>query len=271
MTAKPEFNGWEHAKRSIAFVTAHVAAALKVSGLWLVLIAAAIVGAGPLLIWLVENNEGVAAGIRSLEDQRVVQLIILVPTIVLMAIGWPSVAVAWHRFVLRREQPAVLPFAPLRGGLYLLLSAAFYIVVWILPGAALAYAFYAVQLQINLVIALLWLAIFIGLMALSMRFSLKLPAIAVSDRSMTLARSWSETEAIWPGMLWGTVVLTVPAYLLTRALDAIVKRLPDEQTALTVFLSVANLAVIFIGLLLYATFLSITYQRAVGETSTTFD
>jgi hypothetical protein len=41
--------------------------------------------------------------------------------------------------------------------------------------------------------------------------------------------------------------------------------------AVSVVLTGVNLSAIFAGVLLYVTFLSLSYQRAVGETNSTFD
>lgn len=273
MADKPEFNGWAHAKQSVAFLAANFPSALKASGLWLVLIVGTMAAATPVLVWLVQNDPNVAAWIRS-SDERLIQLIVVLPSILLMIIGWPSVAVAWHRFVLRREPPGFLPFSPGRGGLYLLLSITFYLMVWIAPGALLAYIFYTTMKgdsSARGLIGLVWLPLAVALFGLSMRFSLKLPAIAVSDTGMTFARSWKETAAIWPGMMWGSIVLTLPLYMASRALDRAAENTGEDQLELAVLLGAINMVAFFTGLLLYATFLSLTYQRAVGDTSTTFD
>src|SRR5262249_52051531 len=159
-----------------------------------------------------------------------------------MAVAWPSIAVAWHRFVLRREEPALLPFSPLRGGAYLLLTGLFTFLVWVVPGATLAIVFSSMA-KPNWIVALIWLAFFAGIMGLSMRFSLKLPAIALSDAKMTFLRSWQETDAMWPGMLWGTVVLTVPLYIATRAVDFLAGRVADQgELSVSVILTTINLA-----------------------------
>jgi len=119
---------------------------------------------------------------------------------------------------------------------------------------------------------LIWIAITAGLLGLCMRLSLKLPAIAVGDRAMTLARSWRETETMWPGMLWGTVVLTVPLYIANKAIDVVTEMLADQGATVTALIITAvNITSIFIGVLLYTTFLSLSYQHAVGDTSSTFD
>ena len=269
---KSEFSGWETAKRAGAFVLSNAAPAARTCGLWLALIAGATIALAPAAVWLVQNSTEFASFVRSFKDERVLQLMLAVPLLLMMAIAWPSIAVAWHRFVLRGEQPAILPVSPRRGGLYLLLASAFYLVVWILPGAALGYVFTMMRERPNIVVFLVWVAIFAGLLALSMRFSLKLRAIAVSDRDMTMVRSWRETNSIWPGMLWGTVVLTVPLFFATKAVDVLAGRLADQgETEISMLLAALNFAVGFIGLLLYATFLSFSYQRAVGDTSSTFD
>jgi len=267
---KPAFNGWEHAKQSFVFVGSNIAAAATACALWIALIIGSMLAATPVFAWLVETFPVFGDYLARLEDQSLVQLIFIAPSLLVMIAAWPSIAVAWHRFVLRREPPSILPFSPWRGAIYFALAAALLVVVWLLPGGIAGYLAAKLGGRATLLVIPALMG-FIAMLALSMRVSLKLPAIAVADRQMTFARSWRETATMWPGMLWGTVVLTLPIYYLNRAIDAIGKRLGEDQLELTLLLGVFNLIAIFAGLLLYATFLSLTYQRVVGDTSTTFD
>jgi hypothetical protein len=268
---KPEFNGWEHAKQAATFARVNVGAAVKACALWLILITLATASVTPLAIWLVQNSTDFAAFVRSLGDDRMVGFLIGAPVILLTIAAWPSIAVAWHRFVLRHEQPPPLPLS-LRGLLYFLLATGILIGVYIVPAVLLGGGLVLAKGQLNFVVVLVPLAIFVGLLGLAMRVTLKLPAIAVADSSMTLARSWRETETMWPGMLWGTVVLILPTYLASTVIHVIVGNVTEEgQTEILVVLSTINLIAIFVGVILYATFLSFSYQHAVGDTSSTFD
>jgi hypothetical protein len=171
MVAASGYSGWTMAKRSYALLLNKASEAFRAAGIWiLVLTAYATVFFGFLRAI---GAETVTPGWAFAVSQ-----------ILLFALACAATAVAWHRFILKGRRPTVFPSLTVRTLTYLICLVAFFVVVWLIPFVVTAVLMPASSFEALL--TLVPTSIAFVLFAVLLRLALKLPAIAVDNRGMTL-------------------------------------------------------------------------------------
>jgi hypothetical protein len=174
------------------------------------------------------------------------------------------IAVPWHRFVLEGE-----PLPPVR------LARSARLVAYFLWAFALAAPFYASIFALSVAFEsgatdssgenfdlkmILTIIAFIVGAYLFVRFGIKLVAVALGDRAVTLANIWRATSWNFWRLFWGGLLAVVPFIVVGGALLVLV---PDEGSSRWAY-SVANalvtLAEVLLGLV-SLTFLSLAYRH----------
>jgi len=264
MANAAKFSGWEAVKQSITFVSAHAGDALRVAGPWVIAMTIVSFAMAQLSRSLLRSGLPVTElGIARASFGWLM--------LVALGVSYGAIAVAWHRLVLRSESQPGLALPSRRALIYALAVAALYAVL-LLPvvvGEVVDFAMRQAEPAWRKTFMFIGEFLVLPIFVVSTRLVLKLPAIAVDDRKMTLAQSWRETAKIWPNMLWGMTLIWVPAFITARLVSQVLRVSPNE-IALAIA-AAASYAVTFGGFLLYATFLSLAYQRTANDISATFE
>lgn len=154
--------------------------------------------------------------------EGVVGFLMLIPT----TIAFASIAVAWHRYILLDEVPEGWQRLRLDGTVWRYIGNSYLIALILgLIGAALAFVlvfFGAILQQLlgNAILAILIPAVAVALTYLltaAVRLSIKLPAVALEERSFTLRNAW-ELSA---GNTWRILGLIALLFLVVIAVGAI--------------------------------------------------
>ncbi|WP_342238552.1 hypothetical protein [Inquilinus sp. OTU3971] len=188
------------------------------------------------------------------------------------AVVGAGTAIGWHRFVLREERRAFS--GPNTLARYVLLAF-----VAVLPGAAILLIgtpTVAVLLRglgdragATVITTVIILLVAVGA-AVTFRFSLILPAVAIGDRSMTFRRSWAATRGNVARIFVGGIVVQIPPWLGIGLLAWLLERWRGAPRASGpgigdyVFAIIAALLLLLLSALataLFAGFLSELYLR----------
>lgn len=97
-----------------------------------------------------------------------------------------------------------------------------------------------------------------------MRLSLLFPAIAVGDRTMTLARSWSLTKHCMWRLFWGSFLCVLPFSIVGNAIDNVLKVPGLSETVPGILLAVLGAATEMLGYITVAAFISLAYIQLTG-------
>jgi hypothetical protein len=251
------FSGWTIAKRSYSFVRGSLGEAARIGSVWV-----AILTIFAMLQTVVNDH---------LPSDDLITWASIGVAIVVSVAFFASVAVTWHRFVLRGERAGLLHINGPRTLSYMALLIAFYGIV-IAPFVLTTYfitEYFTAGLESGMLFFVAAVAA-LCLWGLSARFALRLPAIAIDDDRMTLQESWSTTKDLWPGLLWGTIVAALPPLVAEIAFGLASEELSNYPGAEIAAIAISS-AFSIAGVLLYATFLSLSYQWLVGDTSDVFD
>lgn len=183
----------------------------------------------------------------------------LVATLVAVA----AIAVAWHRWILRRE-PIGESTAPLDATVlrYLVMTVAIALAVGLPMGAMLAllgglggegHGVRLLAVPVVVLGALAWV-----------RLNLVLPAVAIGDSSMTIRRSWERTRGHAFTLLLGIVLTSVPAALVALIVAVILGSLVGDTPILRNLPAAVLIAGNFVETALVTSFLSLAYRRLAG-------
>jgi len=248
-----QFSGWITARRSYAFVLANAREAFVVGAIWVVVLTAfrpvffAIVGAFPT---------------GSIDYGQLGWFFFITENLV-FALAYAATAVAWHRLVLQQRRPSFIPAMSFATVIYLSCLVALFVVVWLSPFIGMA-IFVSTPSSFSALTAVPMVIAFL-LLALVMRFALKLPAIAIDDRTMTFAEAWRRGRPLWPGLVWGAIVAYAPAFILAQMTSWLTYDLYLGSVVASTVMTVLYCAFTLIGMMLFATFLSLSYQFVVGD------
>ncbi|OMH39454.1 glycerophosphoryl diester phosphodiesterase membrane domain-containing protein [Motiliproteus sp. MSK22-1] len=180
-----------------------------------------------------------------------------------------AIAVAWHRFIILKEQPRGLG-APLNRPVIAYLSIMIF-ATFIIMGPAIAANYFLstsnrfVRFVGNPIIIMGFLAIVSIITAVALyRFTLILPAIAIDSKKFKAKESWRLTQKNTGRLLAGGLLSFIPISVIIYALGMIPYLLTgiENPTLLAVFwnlLSVIKVILEFSQIILIAAFLSFSY------------
>lgn len=193
--------------------------------------------------------------------------------LVVFGVALSAVGIAWHRFVLRGEALPTVALPTRQALPYLGWLTLFYIVAFLIPDIAQMATLsasadvdlitnYRLRLVIRLVAVLVVLVVLV-------RFALKLPAVALGDRDMTLRKSWRTTGSFWLGLAVGVIAAMAPQFIGQQLMSLVLTFRSNEVFSYLVV--VLYYAVNFLSFLTAVTFLSLAYGRTAGNIAETFD
>lgn len=205
--------GWELFLHSVKQVFGNMGAAVRISGALFLVQAAATVYLGRSA--MMAGPDGMGHGPAA---PAAATLVILIVTLVTGL--W--IAVAWHRYILRVEEPGSIipPFHGRRLLAYLGYSLLIGLVV-VIPAALLGalagmilHAFNAAGGGAKIVGSLLWLVfVLVPVILLSLRLSPVLPAAALGE-PMGIKGAWAATAGAWPDLLGLAAVAGLASILI---------------------------------------------------------
>jgi hypothetical protein len=163
------------------------------------------------------------AMVSSWEDERALRLLLIAPLVLVTVPGTVSMVVGWHRRIIQ----GIVPNSPFPIGLRSIFAyLGRGLLAFGIPGVP--FVLFLVALS-NLLPAqagtskpLTGLLLFVGLVAaalVAMRLSMMLPAVAVGDRSMTLAKTWSVTRGNTLRLFFGAFLAALPFSILGNICD----------------------------------------------------
>ena len=215
---------WGTLAKAIALPFEHAAGVARLTWLWALIIG----GLTGLLHRLLDDTQIAAMQAGNTLGPAGLNLVSLLLGLVIGA----SVAVGWHRLLLRGEQPGSGAYLRLDStvwsyvalaGLMLLISMPFLATAWVFATKAPELAAQAERAnpEIDPWLALLlpfmmigmWVALFV-----TTRLSLVLPARAVGVDDLTLSDSWRLTGGSFWRLFGGTLICYLPALLISSLL-----------------------------------------------------
>ncbi len=205
--------GWEMFLHSVKQVFGNMGAAIRISGLLFIVQAAATVYLSRSAMMAGPNGMGQGSAAPS-------GAMFLILIVTLITGLW--IAVAWHRYILRVEEPSSIipPFHGKRLLAYLGYSLLIGLIV-VIPAALLGAvagmvlgAFHAVAGGAMIVGTVLWLVfVLVPVILLSLRLSPALPAAALGE-PMGIKGAWAATEGAWPDLLVLALVAGVASIVI---------------------------------------------------------
>jgi hypothetical protein len=252
----------------------HFTDVLRISWLWLVLIAP-LIGIASWLQWswltgMIKG--GLTAGLAL--AAKPVEMVVLgnLASLVLIVAG-VSIAVAWHRRLILDEQPGLSGSNVATGsfwryvgvGLATLLIVAVPALAISVPIIFLATGPSDATAFIPLLIPFL---LYFAAVAVLLRLSVLLPARAVGNLGLTFKQAWLRTRGNTWRLFWGIVACTMPPLLAAQLLLALLVGFPGanmfageaiagKMTAINVIFSIYYLLIVPIGI----GFLSHSYRH----------
>jgi hypothetical protein len=97
-----------------------------------------------------------------------------------------------------------------------------------------------------------------------MRLSLLFPAVAVGDRTMTLARSWALTTRNTWRLFWGSFVCALPFSVAGNIIEKVLQVQGLAETVPGLVLAVLGMAAELLGYVTVAAFISLAYIQLTG-------
>ncbi|MGH1483447.1 MAG: hypothetical protein ACRBM6_32900 [Geminicoccales bacterium] len=255
----------------------HAGYAVRISWHWLLLI---VVASLPLLSFMTTNDENAHSFFAV--------VLILLWAILLMA-GWSSIAVLWHRRLLRHGEPKGLPIRLdactaqyLRrfiniGVVLFVLAILARILARIIGGDQITLASLANQGIFDLVgLAkkdfvwfLISLLVSAAIVIVSLRLSVALPALALGDAKTTLDRAWNATAGNALRLLVIAILISLPVLII----DGLILRVEDVllletgSYAKALFYILLWTVVRPVPLLLGVSLLSVAYAELIEKRS----
>lgn len=201
-------------------------------------------------------------------DERVAGLIMLIPFAFVSTFGTISMVVGWHRRIIRGE----VPTSPFPTGIGAIIN---YLGRLILAFGIPFIPFFSIAAIGGIVARDLWgpdganswpiaLCLVVGAIAamvVATRFSIVLPAIAVGDRTMTLARAWQITRGNTVKLLIGTFLAALPFSIVGNILEKLLEVPKIAAAEWAVGLIVAGIAVEMMSYATVAGFFSLAYVQ----------
>jgi hypothetical protein len=202
---------------------------LRISWLWLLLVAALLGGGGWLQwSWIVEAISEIQRGApRGAPHMPLGIMLPVFAGYIVMMFAWPSIAVAWHRLIIIGESPRLSGSNLATGnlwrfiGVYLAIALAAFV-----PALIVAFAVIIGVQQLGsgapgflkLIGAMCGIVAYVMAIWILFRRIILLPARAIGDVTLTFKEAWKRTRGnVWR-LFWGsmacTVVPVIPIYLV---------------------------------------------------------
>ncbi|MFQ5625447.1 MAG: hypothetical protein ACE5FM_02205 [Methyloligellaceae bacterium] len=259
---------WRTIGQAYVIWASNLAQVIRISWLWLLLMAPVLFALSWLLIpFLGESTHAAPAGEIAPRPDGFLRLAHAIDMLV-RAPMLASIAVAWHRLVLRDER--VTQRAYLRLDRVVLVYAGFFLFLVLLPTIPQyvidIYAGGATDAEMtrSLVASLLILFLaFAGLYAAA-RLSIVLPARALERNDITLGRTWKETQGNGWRLLWGHFLCTVPIAVMAGAGSWWLLASDDSRSVAAVG-SVLLTYIAILGAPIAVGFLSLAYRHFLEE------
>jgi hypothetical protein len=70
---------------------------------------------------------------------------------------------------------------------------------------------------------------------------------------------------MWAGLVWGMIIVYMPAFILMQLLVSFSDEVLSDNVVASTLMAAVNNAVALAGMMLFATFLSLSYQFVVGD------
>jgi hypothetical protein len=246
------YSGWAIAKKSYATLFRAPLDAFRAAGIWIIglsvypIILSAIFGAVP----------------RFASNMTWVWTYYLGHMLV-VSLAYAATAVAWHRYVLQRRQPSFLPPLGRATLVYLITLFLLFLIIWVAPFVIIGLTLPVPADSVARTIIPMVMAF--ALFAVTLRFALKLPAIAIDDAKIGPIDSWRLSRPIWGRLVSGATIAFFPSVLLMWLVTAAWFRLFGNNPVGSLLVTAAGWTIAFAGVMLLATSLSLSYQFAVGD------
>lgn len=224
-----------------------------------------------LFMRLIESGTPSGERFQALPLDAQVGAIVGIPSLVVI-LAVPLIIVAWHRVIIKQVQPSIFPM-PLGGALLYLARTLLIGLIWPLTVGVVGFLpivyIGKLSLDANLILALkitvVAAAAVLGALVTA-RLLLVLPAGAVGDWSVTLAKSWRLTAGSGLRLAVGFVLAAAPLFAINAASNIFVHAIEDEAVALrsAIVIMVVSTLLSLAAALIEATFLSFAYLFFTG-------
>jgi membrane-anchored glycerophosphoryl diester phosphodiesterase (GDPDase) len=259
---------WRTVGQAYIIWARNLAEVIRISWLWLLLMTPVLFA----IIWFVspylfEVMQAASAGGVMPRPSGFVLLVQAIETLVMLPMV-ASIAVAWHRLVLRDEH--VTERAYLRLDRVVLVYAALLLLVrllYTLPSYLndmfAGTATDAETMSWLLPTLLIFLLMIVGFYVVA-RLSVILPALALEHDDITLGRVWKETRGNGWKLFWGYILCTIPIFAVASAGGWWLLTL-NESRFVFAFGSVLFTYISSLSMLIAVGFLSLTYRYLLEE------
>jgi hypothetical protein len=224
----PKLPFWDTVSLSYSTYFRHFIDALRASWLWLVVVAVFTCFASwQQWSWMASVMANLKPGLPPQMSKPTEMAVLLQLDNILLLLAGVSIAVAWHRFMILDERPALSGSNIVTKTLwrYIVMAIAIFLIN-VLPAALVMIpAFYFLfpakvgggppPSGLFAMIPLILAFFAIGL-AVAFRLSLLLPARAVDDTSITFKQAWLRTRGNTWRLFWGIAFTTFPPLLLMQ-------------------------------------------------------
>lgn len=223
----PKLPFWDSVSLSYATYFGNLAAVLRASWIWLLVIAAltALVS-WHQWSWMTTVIANLKPG-QPLQPTKPGELMVLLnASNLLLLLAGVSIAVAWHRLMILSEPPGVSGSNVATGNLWRYIGIGIAIfVIGFLPAAVVMFLSFAFLFPPHTgsdpspgsfaIIPLIFALYAIGF-AVTVRLSLLLPARATGNRDLTLKQAWRRTSGNTWRLIWGFAITTLPPLLVAQ-------------------------------------------------------
>lgn len=271
MPPKEKFKPIKAVADAYRFVFDHLPQLARLCSGWLGLALILFIVFLVLFTRLIESGTPSGERFQALPLDSQVGAIVGVPSLVLI-LAVPLIIVAWHRVIIKQVRPSIFPI-PLGGALLYLARTLLIGLIWPLTvgvvGLLPIVYIGKLSLDANLILALkitvIAAAAVLGALVTA-RLLLVLPAGAVGDWSVTLAKSWHLTSDNGLRLVLGFILAAAPLFAINAATNIFVHAIEDQAVALrsAIAVMVVSALLTLAAALIEATFLSFAYLFFTG-------
>ncbi len=239
----------------------HFTDALRVSWLWLIVVAA-FTGYAHWQQWS-WMAVAMATAVPPQMQKAGEAVLLLSFANILMLFAGVSIAVAWHRLLILNEQPGFGISNVVTNNLwrYVLIAIGLLLILFLPVMASMMFPVFYMMMSASsgaLLSILLIFAAYAAGSAVALRLTLLLPAQAIGDTHLTFAQTWNRTRGnIWR-LFWGVFATTVPPLLIVQIAFVVVmppvlpgtagENVAVRMTAMSTVFAVFYLLVVPIGI-----------------------
>jgi hypothetical protein len=198
-------------------------------------------------------------------NEEVLALVSLIPAFAAGMAAISAVIVAWHRRIVTGTSTS----NPFSVGLDAILRyIACVVVVFGIAFSPIALAGLGAAVSLGTppapLVILVLIPLLIGCSLVTMRLSLLFPATAVTDRTMTITRSWQLTKGFSWRLFWGSFLCALPFSIAGNIVEKLLEVPGLVEPALAVGLVVLGVVVEMLGYFTVAAFISLAYVQLTG-------